>query len=188
MNKLLLFSFSMMLFLTGCKPFQATTGKKNNTPKVAEYEEDLSNVRPRYDVSAVNMEPKYETSPTPVEATKVVKTSQAPITMHVNDQVAAVLDSMAARNKSIKYTDGFKIQLYVGNVRADVDAAKIYAYQLYPELSPYMTFSQPTYKLKVGDFMSRSDADRYLANFRQQYAGATIVSDKIEIRKSLMVK
>jgi SPOR domain len=179
---------SLLLILASCRTIQIPQGNKKTPPVVAEYDEDLSSVRPRYNVSAISTEPKYETSQTPVEASKPSKVVSSEITMHVNDQVAAILDTLTARNKAIRYADGYKIQLYVGNVREDVEAAKLYALQLYPELSPYMTFNQPTYRLKIGDFMSRSDADRYLTSFRQQYPGSTIVADKIDLKKSVMVK
>ncbi len=178
----------LLVILASCRTIPIPQGGKKTPPVVAEYDEDLSSVRPRYNVSAISTEPKYETSQTPVEVNKPSKATSSEITMHVNEQVAAILDTITARNKAIKYADGYKIQLYVGNVREDVEAAKTYALQLYPELSPYMTFNQPTYRLKMGDFMSRSDADRYLSSFRQQYPGSTIVADKIELKKSILIK
>lgn len=187
LSTILLFS----LVLWGCKVIPGSnagnSGKK--PPSVeAEYEEDLSSVRPRYSETAINYEPRFDLNSSDEKTSVPTKTNQSsvPITGHVNAQVAAVLDSMTVRNRKIKFVDGFRVQIYVGNVRADVEAAKSYAYQLYPDISPYMTFEQPTYRLKVGDFMSRSEAEKCLTGFRAKYPSAVIVADKIDIRKGVL--
>jgi LysM repeat protein len=102
--------------------------------------------------------------------------------------VNAALDTIAARNKNIKYMQGYRIQLYVGNSRDEANAAKAYLYQNFPELNAYMSFTQPTYRLKVGDFMSKIDAERYHVSMKQEYSASMIVPDKIDIRKSLLTK
>jgi hypothetical protein len=145
------------------------------------YEEDLSTVRPRYDIKEIE-QIKIITSPEePIETTGEVK-------LHVNKDVIAILDSMGARNKAVKYTDGFRIQLYVGNVRADMEAAKLFSYQVQPGVSPYASFNQPTYRLKVGDFLTRQQAEKYLSYYKPTYVTATVVSDKIEIKRALELK
>ena len=58
--------------------------------------------------------------------------------LHVNKRLDAILDTIAMHNKSIKFTNGFRIQIYVGNDRKAADDAKIYTYQKYPEIFPYL--------------------------------------------------
>jgi len=142
-------------------------------------DEDLSVVRPRY---------KDTTTP---EANAPKKPEIKKITdqpMHINRQLDAVLDTIANKNRAIRFAAGYRIQIYVGNTRNEADAAKLYTYQTFPELNPYMSYSVPTYRIKVGDFMSRLDAERYLQQIRQQYGSAVILADKIDFRKSLQVK
>ncbi|HEY1056324.1 MAG TPA: SPOR domain-containing protein, partial [Emticicia sp.] len=79
-------------------------------------------------------------------------------------------------------------QVYVGNERREVDEAKSYIYQNFPDLNTYLTFSQPTYRLKAGDFTSRMDAERYYNSIRQRYSMAMIVPERIDIRKSMQTK
>ena len=97
-----------------------------------------------------------------------------------------VLDTMSKQNKSIRYISGYRIQIYVGNVRQEADAAKSYVYQSFPDLTPYVSYSQPTYRVKVGDFMYRSDAEQYLDQIKEQYSSAVILADRVEIKKSLL--
>ncbi len=108
--------------------------------------------------------------------------------MHINKKLDAILDTISIRNHAIRYAQGYRIQIYVGNERTEVDRLKRFTYQNFPELNPYTTYRAPTYRLKVGDFMRRMDAERYLAQLRQQFSSATLLPDRIEIRKSLAVK
>lgn len=55
------------------------------------------------------------------------------------------------------------------------------------DLNPYVSYTQPTYRVKVGDFMYRSDAEQYLDLIREQYASAVILADRVDIKRSLMV-
>ncbi|WP_461130044.1 SPOR domain-containing protein [Spirosoma aerophilum] len=113
----------------------------------------------------------------------------APIeALHINRRLDMVLDTIATKNRSIRYAPGFRIQIYVGTQRKEVDAAKLLISQNFPELSPYLTFNQPTYKLKVGDFIRRMDAEWYYASIKRLVESAQLQPDKIDVRRSLLIK
>nr|WP_299420369.1 SPOR domain-containing protein [uncultured Emticicia sp.] len=162
---------------------RSATPNKNNNTGIGNYEEDLSDVRVKYD-------PK----PTSSVASEKVATKEKPsgiavqLPQQVNSQVDIALDSMAIRNKNIRYSTGYRIQVYVGNDRRGVDEAKVFIYQNFPELNTYLTFSQPTYKLKAGDFTSRLDAERYYSSIKHRYSMAMVVSERIDLKKSMQTK
>ncbi len=99
-----------------------------------------------------------------------------------------VLDTLATENRSIRYAPGYRIQVYVGTQRQQVEDAKLLITQNFPELNPYLSYNQPTYKLKVGDFMRRLDAERYYSAIRRLIASAQLQPDKVDIRRSLLIK
>ena len=147
------------------------------------YEEDLSIYRPKF--KSAN---ESETQPSkyqPVQSSKAIF-SDAPL--HVNKKLDAILDTIAMRNKSVKFVNGFRIQIYVGNDRKSADDAKIYTYQRYPEIFPYLSYQQPIYKVKIGDFLNRMDAERYYSDIKELYPSAMILPDRVEIKKGIMVK
>ena len=76
----------------------------------------------------------------------------------------------------------------MGSTRKDADDAKLYTYQTFPELNPYLMYSQPTYRVRIGDFMNRIDAERYLEQVRTRYASAVVLAEKIDLKKSLLIK
>lgn len=143
-------------------------------------QEDLSVYRPKYK-SSTDAE---------VVTTDKPNTSSSTITdapLHVNKRLDAILDTIAMHNKSIKFTNGFRIQIYVGNDRKAADDAKIYTYQKYPEIFPYLSYQQPIYKVKIGDFLNRMDAERYFSDIKELYPSAMILPDRVEIKKGMMV-
>jgi hypothetical protein len=163
--------------LSGCSK------KTTLTASSADYREDLSSVRPRFDYVEPAIEKRTESKP----ADNPYKpTGDKPL--YVNKRLQTVLDTMAQQNKAIRYVSGYRIQLYVGNVRQEADNAKSYIYQSFPDLNPYVSYSQPTYRVKAGDFMYRSDAEQYLEQIRGQYSSAVILADRVEIKRSMLVR
>ncbi len=150
------------------------------------YEEELGKSRPHYTyVEPVIDKPKEPEKKDPPPRYRPTKSEEP---LYINKRLEAVLDTMAVQNRAIRYISGFRIQLYVGNVRQEADNAKSYVYQLFPELNPYVSYSQPSYRVKVGDFMYRADAEEYLDQMRQQYPSAVILPERVEIKKGLEIR
>ena len=158
-----------------------TQSSSKNSEKAIE--EDLSFYRPKF--KSMNEIETQKSESQSVQSSKVAF-SDAPL--HVNKKLDAILDTIAMRNKSVKFTNGFRIQIYVGNDRKSADDAKIYTYQRYPEIFPYLSYQQPIYKVKIGDFLNRMDAERYYSDIKDLYPSAMILPDRVEIKKGIMVK
>jgi hypothetical protein len=45
-----------------------------------------------------------------------------------------------------------------------------------------MVYNQPTFRVKVGDFVDRLDAQRVYAGLLADFPNAMVVQDKVEIR------
>ncbi|WP_381496560.1 SPOR domain-containing protein [Spirosoma flavum] len=187
-----------LLFMTGCASSRSTTSASagRTTVDYNSYNEDLSSVRPIYrTTSTAAPSTNYPTPSTTPATTSTAprkadtRRSNAPIeALHINRRLDMVLDTIATQNRSIRYAPGFRVQVYVGTQRKEVDAAKLLISQNFPELSPYLSYNQPTYKLKVGDFMRRMDAERYYTSIRRLIESAQLQPDKVDIRRSLLIK
>ncbi|WP_229214107.1 SPOR domain-containing protein [Dyadobacter flavalbus] len=172
-------------FLTGIIILSGCSKKTVVSTSSAEYREDLATVRPRPKLAEPVTEKKPDAA-TPLPS-KPASGANADKPLYVNKKLETVLDTLAKQNKSIRYINGFRIQIYVGNVRQEADEAKSYIYQTFPDMFPYVTYTQPTYRVKVGDFMYRSDAEQYLELIREQYSSAVILADRVEIKRSLLL-
>ena len=175
------------LLISGCAGSRSIS-RKSGSVDYNTYNEDLASVRPVY--KAAPVKPTVVTKPPVVAPRKPdVSKSAAPAeAMHVNRRLDLVLDTLATKNRSVRYASGFRIQVYVGTQRQQVDDARAIIAQNFPDLNPYLTYNQPTYKLKVGDFMRRIDAERYYASIKQLISSAQLQPDKVDIRRSLLIK
>ncbi|OIN57771.1 SPOR domain-containing protein [Arsenicibacter rosenii] len=144
----------------------------------------MSDVRPAYTPAPAKTEPKLGTGAP--ESKKIIPSMSAEA-QHVNRRLEEVMDASAAKNKSIRYAPGYRIQVYTGNERQSAEAAKLLVYQNFPELNPYLSYKQPTYKLKVGDFMRKMDAERYYSQIKSLFPTAVLQPDKIDIRYSMSI-
>jgi hypothetical protein len=182
------------LGLAGCAGSRSISSGRS-TVDYNGYNEDLSSVRPTYKVPpAVTTVPvsRSVTPATPLPTAPRRNETRKPTgpaeALHVNRRLDAVLDTIATKNRIIRYAPGFRVQVYVGNQRKEVESVKLLIYQNFPELSAYLSYSQPTYKLKVGDFMRRLDAERYYSSIKQLITSAQLQPDKVDVRRSLLIK
>lgn len=185
-----------LFIMTGCASSRPVPSNRSAVDYNS-YNEDLSSVRPVYNSTSTNAAtsgiPTVVTPPTRTPAAVArrneTRKPAAPVeAMHVNRQLDLVLDTIATQNRSVRYAPGYRVQVYVGNQRQEADAAKLLIYQNFPELSPYLSYNQPTYKLKVGDFMRRMDAERYYTSIRKLISSAQLQADKVDVRRSFLIK
>ena len=75
---------------------------------------------------------------------------------------------------------GFRIQIFFdsGNNSKNSAVAAMNEFKVkYPNVEAYLTFQEPNYKVRVGDFRCRMDAQRFLHKISEEYENAFIVKD-----------
>ncbi|WP_018476885.1 hypothetical protein [Pontibacter roseus] len=169
MNKALnLFLSLIILFSAACSPSAgARKGTTDDTRAKAKVLEDLSVYRPKYPVEEAG-------------------TAAAPVTptAHVNDKVAVLLDTVASVNKNIKYAQGYRILAYNGSERQTVMNLRKAIISRVPEQKDYLTYQQPNFRLKIGDYFSRIEAQQVLNQIQDLIPNAQIVPEQINIPKN----
>jgi hypothetical protein len=89
-------------------------------------------------------------------------------------------------NQNRKGIDGYRIQIFFdsGN-NSKTKAQSIYEgfKAKYPDVRAYLSFKSPNYKVRVGDFRTRLDAQRFLNDILDEYPNAWIIADMIELPK-----
>ena len=89
-----------------------------------------------------------------------------PPTNHVNPQVEQRLRDQAFTNQNVKYTQGYRILVYLGLERDKVMAIRRSIIGRFPDETDYITFKAPVYRLYIGDYITKLDAARGLARLR----------------------
>ena len=76
---------------------------------------------------------------------------------------------------------GFRIQIYFGSNRQKaVDVQKDFASK-YPSLSNYLSYQQPNFKVRIGDYRSRFEAQKFLKEIESNFPGSFIVPDDVKL-------
>ena len=97
----------------------------------------------------------------------------------VNKQIE--INEVTTRN-SRRAAPGYRILVISSNDRNKVIQAKTKMYQEFPELKTYMMYQSPFFRLKVGNFKERTDAEEYLPRIQRYYpTGVYIVTDTIDV-------
>jgi hypothetical protein len=130
--------------------------------------------------------PKFPAPPT--ESAGNAKTATEPTvlvtpTNHVNNRVLALLDTMANVNKAIKYAQGYRILAYTGTERKTAMDMRRAIIERIPEERDYLQYRQPTFRLKVGDYLTRIEAQQVLSRIQDITPNALIVTDQINVNR-----
>ena len=78
--------------------------------------------------------------------------------------------------------NGFRVQIFmeIGNEAVDhANVIKEEFEELYPGLPIYLSYEQPNYRLRVGDFRNRVEAEKHLRILKPKYSLAFVTADII---------
>lgn len=74
---------------------------------------------------------------------------------------------------------GFRIQVYQGSSRVKAKEIRDIAVLQYSKLGVYMGFRQPDFRVRLGDFRDRGEAQAYLQMLKGEFPAAFVVPDKV---------
>ena len=139
-----------------------------------DYYENLSALRPKVIVPIDT--PSQVTTPD-----QKVNSTITP-TKTVNTKVDAVLDSIDRYNLVRKFVDGYTIQIYSGQNREEaMDSKKKMSIDL-PDSIANLQYQQPKFRVTVGRYYTKLEANEDLVKLRTSFAAAILVPEKIQIK------
>lgn len=104
--------------------------------------------------------------------------------LHVNQdsRIARLMQKQRDVYAASSTMNGFRVQIFmeIGNEAVDhANVVKKEFEEQYPELPIYLSYEQPYYRLRVGDFRNRVEAEKYLRILKPQYGVAFVTADII---------
>jgi hypothetical protein len=106
----------------------------------------------------------------------------------INALIGKPLSEMAALNETYVKTSGYRIQVFSGNQRQSKDEAFGKAKEvkdLFPEISTYVTYKAPVWRLRIGDFQTNEDATIFMRELKKKSPSSGkemyIVTDEIKL-------
>ena len=80
-----------------------------------------------------------------------------------------------------KYLNGYTIQIFSGLEREKADSIFFTADSIYSDLDIYTLYDQPNYRVKVGKYFYRINANKALNKLINDFSEAIIVPERIKI-------
>lgn len=94
----------------------------------------------------------------------------------VNELVA----QKKAYNKDRNSYQGYKIQIYYGSEKECYEIKDEFT-ALFPEIPTSIIFSTPQWKLQVGEYRTRLEADKSIQSIKKEYPSAIVLATDIEL-------
>lgn len=106
----------------------------------------------------------------------------------VNIYAGPGIDSLVqlhiAYNRAYPIIPGYRIQIFMesGN-RALTDCEEVQRdfLEKYDNIPAYITFSAPYYRVRIGDFRTRLEAEKFLHRINYKYPNAWVIKDEINL-------
>lgn len=100
------------------------------------------------------------------------------------------VDTLIARraelNKAVgtDLVNGYRVQIFTGPNRKDAYSIQSKFQEEFPDIRTYVIYSEPNFKVRVGDFKNRMDAEKLQDELKKWFTGMFIISEKINPAKT----
>lgn len=114
---------------------------------------------------------------------KTVKTYNEDSTMAVirDSRFDQLVAKQKEQNLSNQSMPGYRIQIYFGGNRQKASEAKLNFNSKFADIPAYITYQQPNFKVRVGDFRNRYDAQKMMKDLEGMYPTLFIVPDEVKL-------
>jgi hypothetical protein len=75
--------------------------------------------------------------------------------------------------------NGFRVQIFTGENRKDAYNAQAKFQEQFPDTKSYIIYNEPNFKVRVGDFRTRLDAEKLQNDLKKIFTGMFIIQEKI---------
>ena len=111
-----------------------------------------------------------------------VKDKQEGKIMIIQDsRIELLVQKHMGLKEEVRTAEGYRIQIISSSSREKALAAKANFITKYPDYKIYLTYQQPYYKLRVGNYYTRLDAQRARMEILEDFNDSFIVKDEIRV-------
>ena len=151
----------------------ACAGSKTGTSTSVTYYENLANWRP-----------KTHAASTFTEGDSVVNNKKLAYPEYdMTEEIDSVIRFFAKENKEIKFTQGLTIQVYSGTSREEAYVIQTRINDMFSDLEPFLEYRTPSFKVKVGQYYDRLEAQKGFVMLRKIFPDAVLVPERIYINQ-----
>lgn len=93
---------------------------------------------------------------------------QASVIVHEDPRIELLTQKPVIKRFTGK-TNGFRIQIYNGNDRNEANKIKMSFLRNFPETRAYLTYHNPQFRVRIGDFRTRREAIEFSRLISRKY-------------------
>lgn len=153
----------------------STTGSKSSKKKTDrnqdEYYEDLASLRPKYSL------PKQDSSYT--SEIKVSEENYPDPASDITESLQTKLDSIDILRNDVSFVDGYTILVYSGTSSGDAKLTRGKLRSIETDFNPSLKYDEPNFKVKVGRFYSRLEAQETYSMIKSEFPKAILIPERI---------
>ena len=93
---------------------------------------------------------------------------QASVVVHEDSRIELLTKKPTIRRYTGK-ASGYRIQIYNGNDRNEANKIKLSFLRSFPETRAYLTYHNPQFRVRIGDFRTRREAAEFIRVLSGRY-------------------
>jgi hypothetical protein len=103
------------------------------------------------------------------------------IVLSRDERIEQLITRQKDHNTLNQSMQGYRVQIYFGSARQKASDVKQDFSSKHPDVISYLTYLAPNFKVRVGDFRTRLEAQGFLKSIEGQYPTSFIVQDEIKL-------
>lgn len=106
------------------------------------------------------------------------------ITIVQDSRIETLLNKkMEVNKKTDGKTAGYRVQIHFGGDSQEAKKIKADFINTYSDVPAYYIYEQPNFKIRVGDFKTKLEAQKFLKQIKSEFPASFVVEDKVEMLK-----
>lgn len=111
---------------------------------------------------------------------QVFSQNEGKLEIQSSEKIKNIIKQKEAYNRNLKYIKGYKIQLFNGSEQGAYKTREDFS-RMFPDIEIKIQFFSPEWKVRVGNYKNRLDADKALFEIKQAFPNAIILPAMIDI-------
>ena len=137
------------------------------------------------DYSLLQKDTVKKESPIKVINELIPTESKGEVTINKDERIDALVKELGTTKpgKANIQIDGYRLQIIASSNKDLVVGERAKFVASYPSVRPYMKYDQPNFRLRVGDFRTKLEAQKLQNELKNAFPYAIVVKDQIELPK-----
>jgi hypothetical protein len=96
-------------------------------------------------------------------------------------QITSLINKHIICSENSKTISGYRVQIHFGSEREKAKEMRARFLKSHPDMNAYELYQQPNFKIRVGDFRTKLEAQRFQKMVMAEFPSSFVVSDDIQL-------